>query len=94
MTTTATTTIEGQILDQLHRLDPTDEELVPWSAIRRHLNGHSWGQIEALQALVDEGEVVTVKISGRTYVGICDELCKAANTAAEQRGEPRMLLVL
>lgn len=93
--TTTETTIEDQILEHLHQLDPTGgEELVPWSTIRRHLTGHFWGQVEALQALVDEGEVVTVKINGRTYVGICDELCKAADQASTRRGEPRKLLVL
>ncbi|GAB2671988.1 hypothetical protein GCM10027169_37250 [Gordonia jinhuaensis] len=94
MTTTAATTLENQILDQLHRLDPTDEELVPWSTIRRHLTGTFWGQVEALQSLVEEGDVVTVKINGRTYVGICDEFCKAADLASTRRGQPRELLVL
>lgn len=94
MTIATTESIAGQIIEQLRRLDPTDEELVPWSTIRRHLTGHFWGQVEALQALVDEGEVVTVKIAGRTYVGVCDEFCKAADQASARRGEPRKLLVL
>lgn len=89
------TTTERDILHRLHQLDPTGgEELVPWSTIRRHLTGHSWAQAEALQALVDQGEVVTVKIGGRVFVAICDGFCRDAEAAAAQRGERRVPVVL
>ncbi|NLU63341.1 hypothetical protein HCA61_13830 [Rhodococcus sp. HNM0563] len=92
--TTTETTIEGQILDQLHRLDPDADDLIRLSTVLRRIDGTFWAKQEAVTALFDRSEIAVVKINGVPYIGLCDGLCQDANTAALQRGEPRKLLVL
>lgn len=92
--TTTQTTIEGQILDHLHRLDPDADDLIRLSTVLRRIVGTFWAKQEAVTALFDRSEIAVVKINGVPYIGLCDGLCQDANTAAAQRGEPRKLLVL
>lgn len=91
---TTETTIEGQILDQLHRLDPDADDLIRLSTVLRRIPGTFWAKQEAVTALFDRSEVAVVKINGVPNIGLCDGLCRDANNAAEQRGEARKLLVL
>lgn len=94
MTTTETTSIETQILDLLARLDPNADDLIRLSTVLCRIDGTFWAKQEAVTALFDRSEIAVVKINGVPYIGLCDGLCQDANNAAEQRGEPRKLLVL
>lgn len=68
MTTTET---ENQILAELHRRDPhTDGELFHWREIRRQIDGTYWGQIEAANALMLQGDVALIKVGGATLIGL------------------------
>ncbi|MGC5245568.1 hypothetical protein ACPXB3_01345 [Gordonia sp. DT219] len=92
--TTTETTIEGQILDQLHRLDPDADDLIRLSTVLRRIDGTFWAKQEAVTALFDRSEISVVKINGVPYIGLCDGFCRDAEAAAAQRGERRVPVVL
>lgn len=95
--TVSTDEIAQQIIDLLTELSPSpddDPPLWPWSLIAAHLPNGYWRRLEALDKLANAGRIVEVKVSGTPYVGLCDDLCKQANAAAERRGEPDLTLAV
>lgn len=94
--TVSTDEIAEQIMDLLTDLSPNpdDPPLWPWSLIAAHLPNGYWRRLEALDKLANAGRIVEVKVGGTPYLGLCDDLCKQANAAAAERGEPDLTLAV
>ena len=71
---------EAAILAALAHTPPG--KLVPWSRVRDTLPGGFWPRVSALVALVERGEVETVKVRGRNYITPADSFSRAAYAAA------------
>ncbi|QUD84767.1 hypothetical protein J8M97_09435 [Gordonia polyisoprenivorans] len=72
--------VEQMILDALQSYP--EGEMVPWARIRDTLPPGFWLRLTALGALVERGEIETVKVRGRNYIARADSFSRAAYRAA------------
>ncbi|QLL05586.1 hypothetical protein [Mycobacterium vicinigordonae] len=94
ITTTAVLTDDDIEHAILNALAATNEELVSWAALRRHLPGSYWAKAGALDRLWIDGKVYVVRVRGRNYVGLGDELDAQMAAKAKAEGRVRELTIL
>ncbi|MGO9157325.1 hypothetical protein [Mycobacterium sp.] len=93
----STTTVEltDEQLEEaiLAALAPSGEELMPWTVIRHQVPGEFWAKERAMLRLHEAGKVYHLKLGGRPYVGLGDELDRQIAARYKAQGRVRGVLV-
>ncbi|MGV0991178.1 MAG: hypothetical protein ACOYB7_02900 [Mycobacterium sp.] len=87
-------TLDDALLLAVERLTRYDGHLIPWAAIRHRLPGTRTRQGEASVRLWLAHRLNSVKIDGRNYVSLPDELDRQAAAIELANGTPRRPIVL
>lgn len=86
--------LDASLLLAVERLTRYDGHLIPWAAIRHRLPGTRTRQGEASVRLWLGHRLNIVKIDGRNYVSLPDELDRQAAAIELANGTPRRPIVL